>query len=172
MGECDLTQFAGHGVLSRAARTGASDRLGAMRADNLTYLVAKAHRLLHNRLEETMRQAGVSVEQWRVLDRLRDREGQSMGVLAETVLMNHPALTKMIDRMVANGLVHRAPDQSDQRRVLVYLTDRGAALLEDLTRKARNHEAETQSLIGPANSKAIEALLESATASDGDDAAA
>jgi DNA-binding MarR family transcriptional regulator len=137
-----------------------------MRADNLTYLVAKMHRFLHNRLDEAMQSAGVSVEQWRVLDQLRDRDGQSMGELAATVLMNHPALTKMIDRMVANGLVHRAPDASDQRRVLVYLTDRGATLLDQLTRKAEAREAEVKTLIGTANAKAIEALLENATTRD------
>jgi MarR family transcriptional regulator, organic hydroperoxide resistance regulator len=137
-----------------------------MRADNLTYLVAKIHRLLHNRLEEAMQAAGISVEQWRVLYELSDREGRSMGELATTVLMNPPALTKMIDRMVANGLVHRAPDEIDQRRVLVYLTDRGAAVLETLTRKVKAHEADVRAMMGPANAKAIETLLESATTAD------
>jgi DNA-binding MarR family transcriptional regulator len=137
-----------------------------MRADNLTYLVAKMHRFLHNGLEDSMQAAGASVEQWRVLDQLRDRDGQSMGELAATVLMNHPALTKMVDRMVANGLVHRAPDAADQRRVLVYLTDRGATLLDQLTGKVKAHEARMKSLIGAANAKAIEALLEDATTAD------
>lgn len=137
-----------------------------MRADNLTYLVTKAYRFMHTRLESSLQEAGVSVEQWRVLYELRNRDGRSMGELATTVLMNHPALTKMIDRMVANGLVHRAPDQDDQRRVLVYATDRGTVLLEKLTRMASDHESEMRSLIGTANSKAIEALLESATAVD------
>lgn len=140
-----------------------------MRADKLTYLVAKAHRLLHSRLEEAMQEAGVSVEQWRVLDELRDREGRSMGELAATVLMNHPALTKMIDRMVANGYVHRAPDAADQRRVLVYMTDRGAALLETLTRMAKANEADVRTTIGGANAKAIEALLENAMSANIDE---
>jgi DNA-binding MarR family transcriptional regulator len=135
-----------------------------MRADNLTYLVAKAHRLLHSRLEEAMQKDGVSVEQWRVFDELRDRGGRSMGELATTVLMNHPALTKMVDRMVANGLVHRALDQNDQRRVLVFLTDRGAALLQKLTRVAAEHEAAIRAHFGAANAQTIEALLETATA--------
>jgi DNA-binding MarR family transcriptional regulator len=78
--------------------------------------------------------------------------------------MNHPALTKMVDRMVANGLVHRALDQNDQRRVLVFLTDRGAALLQKLTRVAAEHEAAMRVYFGAANAQAIEALLETATA--------
>jgi DNA-binding MarR family transcriptional regulator len=137
-----------------------------MRADNLTYLVTKTYRLLQHRLEDRMQKAGGSVEQWRVLYELRDRGGRSMGELATTVLMNHPALTKLIDRMVANGLVHRAPDQNDQRRVLVFSTDRGTALLEKLTRAAADHETEMRALIGSANAKAIEALLESATTAE------
>ena len=83
---------------------------------NLTYLLARAHRRLHSGLETELQKDELTVEQWRVLEVLSDREGRSMGTLAELVLMNHPALTKMADRMVVNGLIHRAPDPQDQRR--------------------------------------------------------
>jgi len=75
------------------------------------------------------------VEQWRMLEVLAERGGLSMGEIADLVLMNHPALTKMTDRMVARGLVHRAPDPSDQRRVLVYVTELG----EEIVRRVRSH---------------------------------
>jgi len=83
------------------------------------------------------------VETWRVLEVLADKKGRSMSALAQEVLMKLPSLSKLIDRMVASALVQRAPDQLDQRRVLVYISDLGLAKVRDLRRPVRRHlEAE------------------------------
>jgi len=111
--------------------------------DYLAYLVAQTHRKLHGDLERNLQSEGVSVEQWRMLEVLNDRQGRSMGEIADLVLMNHPALTKMTDRMVARGLVHRAPDPEDQRRVLVYVTDFGLELVE----RVRDHVEDQNSIL-------------------------
>ncbi|MBL4907460.1 MAG: MarR family transcriptional regulator, partial [Sneathiella sp.] len=60
-------------------------------ADYVPYLLAQAHRNVHLRMEKLLKREGVQVEHWRVLEVLSDREGRSMGDLAEQVLMNHPA---------------------------------------------------------------------------------
>lgn len=132
--------------------------------DRLTYLIAKLHRFTHSELESRLQEHGASVEQWRVLERLDGHDGCSMGELASDVLMNHPALTKMTDRMVSNGLVHRAPDPSDQRRVLVYATDRGAVLTERLRPIVKAHEKALSDLLGGTATREIEALLKGASA--------
>jgi DNA-binding MarR family transcriptional regulator len=126
----------------------------------LAYHVARAHRQLHIELEATLQQEGVSVEQWRVLEVLSDYAGYSMGELAELVLMNHPALTKLTDRMVANGLVHRIADAQDQRRVLVHITDRGTAIFSRLKRKAEEHNSRVEQALGASKAAALKALLE------------
>ena len=68
--------------------------------------LAAAHRKLHVGLNEKLKGLGVQVETWRVLETLSADEGHTMGELAEIVLMNPPTLTKLVDRMVAHGLVH------------------------------------------------------------------
>jgi DNA-binding MarR family transcriptional regulator len=130
-----------------------------VQTDRLTYLVAELHRFAHNGLEARLQEHGSSVEQWRVLETLEGRSGFSMGELANAVLMNHPALTKMIDRMVSNGLVHRAPDPADQRRVLVYGTDRGMALVGRLRPVVRAHEKALDSLLGETVARQIGTIL-------------
>lgn len=130
--------------------------------DRLAYLIAKLHRFVHSDLDGRLQASGLSVEQWRVLECLGDRTGLAMGELASAVLMNHPALTKMIDRMVANGLVHRAPDPADQRRVLVHATDRGAFLVEKLRPLVREHEKDVAAILDLPGKAEIEAALESA----------
>ncbi len=130
--------------------------------DRFTYLIAKLHRFAHTGLENRLQKHGISVEQWRVLESLGGRHGYSMGELANAVLMNHPALTKMIDRMVSNGLVHRAPDPTDQRRVLVYATDRGAIVANKLRSIVSEHEKEISNILSGAGAREIEAVLKNA----------
>jgi len=132
--------------------------------DRLTYLIAKLHRFTHAELESRLQEHGASVEQWRVLERLAGLDGCSMGELANDVLMNHPALTKMTDKLVSNGLVHRAPDPSDQRRVLVYVTDRGAVLAERLRPIVKAHEKALSEMFGATAAREIEAQLKGASA--------
>jgi DNA-binding MarR family transcriptional regulator len=134
-----------------------------LQQDQFTYLIAKVHRFVHNKLEARLQKEGVSVEQWRVLEELGSQSGRSMGELANTVLMNHPALTKMLDRMVSVGLVHRAADPEDQRRVLVYISDRGLVLLERLRPKVRAHEEAIAEILGKSNIGGLTALLENAS---------
>jgi len=92
---------------------------------SLTYLLAQANRVVSATLERLLSQEGATIEQWRVLEVLSDEQGRSMGELAQLVLMNHPALTKLMDRIVSRGWVHRAADAQDSRKVLVFITDAG-----------------------------------------------
>lgn len=55
-----------------------------------------------------------------------------MGELADAVLLNHPTLTKMIDRMVSDALVYRVQDPDDRRKVLMFSSDRGKILCKRL----------------------------------------
>ena len=92
---------------------------------SLAYLLAQANRVVTASLERRLAQEGATIDQWRVLEVLSDEQGRSMGELAQLVLMNHPALTKQMDRMVSRGWVHRAADPADSRKVLVFVTDAG-----------------------------------------------
>lgn len=129
-------------------------------ADYVPYLLAQAHRNVHLRMEKLLKREGVQVEHWRVLEILSTQQGRSMGDLAELVLMNHPALTKMVDRMVANGLVHRLPDPHDQRRVLVHITDSGFDLFGRLRKHADKYNQEFTTNLGSKKVDKLKALLE------------
>lgn len=128
-------------------------------ADNLAYVLALAHRGVHLKLEKLLRMEGVQVEHWRILDVLSDEKGRSMGELAEIVLMNHPALTKMLDKMVANGLVHRSLDPNDQRRVLVFITNAGYELHQKLSAHAQKFQHQFETNIGPEKLEHLKELL-------------
>jgi DNA-binding MarR family transcriptional regulator len=109
---------------------------------SLTYLLAQANRVVTATLERLLAQEGAAIEHWRVLEVLSDEKGRSMGELAQLVLMNHPALTKLMDRMVSRGWAHRAADPADSRKVLVFITDAGLEFAARLRhRVAEYHDA-------------------------------
>jgi DNA-binding MarR family transcriptional regulator len=127
--------------------------------EHLAYLLAQANREISRQLEERLRQEGVPVEQWRILTVLSDGRGHSMGELAEAVLLNHPTLTKMVDRMVSDALVYRAQDQKDRRKVLLFLSSRGKALAKQLEPLAQSHEAHIAKRYGNKSTSELKRLL-------------
>ena len=101
----------------------------------------------------------MQIEHWRILEVLSDEQGRSMGELAELVLMNHPALTKTIDRMVSNGFVHRRADAADSRRVLVYITDHGLELVARLRECVDHHHEAIDAAVGSKKTEQLKKLL-------------
>jgi len=128
--------------------------------DYVPYLLAQAHRNIHLGLEKILKREGVQVEHWRILDVIHDEKGYSMGELAELVLMNHPALTKMMDKMVAKGLVHRLPDPEDQRRMLVFITDQGINLFSRLKAHVDRYNQEIYTKLGSQKLNQLKEILQ------------
>ena len=125
----------------------------------LAYLLAQANRQVTAQLAEALNDEGVQIEHWRILEVLSDEQGRSMGELAELVLMNHPALTKTIDRMVSNGFVHRRADAQDSRRVLVYITDHGVELVGRLKECVDQHHEALNAAVGSKKAEQLKKLL-------------
>lgn len=96
--------------------------------DSLAYLIASVNRQLEEELAEALRPDGVPIEQFRILGSLSEQDGRSMRALADAVLVDPASLTKIIDRMVADALVYRAPAPDDRRKVLIFLSSKGTAL--------------------------------------------
>jgi DNA-binding MarR family transcriptional regulator len=99
----------------------------------LAYLIASINRQIEEDLQDRLRPEGISIEWFRVLSALRRCDGQAMRALAAEVLVDATTLTKLIDRMVTEALVYRAPDPHDRRKVLIFLARKGRALADRLT---------------------------------------
>jgi DNA-binding MarR family transcriptional regulator len=100
--------------------------------DQLAYMIASLNRQLENELEERLRPGGVPIEQYRILEVLDAAEPCAMGEIAAQSLIEAPTLTKIVDKMVAESLVYRAPDPNDRRRVLILTAPAGKALYKRL----------------------------------------
>jgi DNA-binding MarR family transcriptional regulator len=94
----------------------------------LAQALSHAERRLVGQLARTFEAEGCTVPQWRILLLLADGRGHPMSEIAEFALIPAPSLTRVVDRMASDGLVHRRADIRDRRRVLVHLTPRGRVL--------------------------------------------
>jgi MarR family transcriptional regulator, organic hydroperoxide resistance regulator len=110
--------------------------------DYLLYLLARASHTLSTEFHSTLRRAGVSVPVWRVLATLSGSPPETVTGLAEACLLQQPTMTKLLDRMVRDGLVQRLPDARDRRVVRIEATPRGQAVVDELLVAARQHEAQ------------------------------
>ncbi|MFA6125163.1 MAG: MarR family transcriptional regulator [Sphingomonas sp.] len=71
---------------------------------------------------------GLTYPQYLVMLVLWEQAPQSVGTLGERLHLDSGTLTPLLKRMAAAGLVTRQRDATDERRVLVGLTEQGEAL--------------------------------------------
>jgi DNA-binding MarR family transcriptional regulator len=101
-------------------------RLGAWRA------FLEAHARLARRLDEELRSAhGLSLQEYDALLTLTAAPGHRlrMNQLADRVILSRSGITRLVDRLVADGLVERAHCPTDARGAEAVLTPAGLARL-------------------------------------------
>ncbi len=130
-------------------------------SEYLAYLLASAHRSMRIGLSQSIGDEDFTEEHWRILHVLSDERGRSMGELAELVLLNGPALTKNIDRLVSRGVVQRAADAADNRKVLVFISDLGLEVVARLKERVDAHHTSIEDALGPRKTSQLKRLLES-----------
>ncbi|ODT97744.1 MAG: hypothetical protein ABS81_29540 [Pseudonocardia sp. SCN 72-86] len=121
-------------------------------------LLHRLERAVSRRIESAL-DGEATLDQWRVLDLLSDGAGHPMTEIATHVAVPAPTLTKIIDRMVDAGTVHRRADDTDRRRVLVMLTDTGRGLQVRLAEAVERAEHEVTAALGD-DAPAVRAMLE------------
>lgn len=127
--------------------------------DQLAYMIASINRQLEAELEERLRPGGVPIEQYRILEVLDASEPAAMGEIAQQSLIEAPTLTKIVDKMVAEGLVYRAPDPNDRRRVLILTAPGGKALFKRLRGVSTAQEQRIVDLLEGDKAAALRNLL-------------
>jgi len=126
---------------------------------HLPDLIRGVNRRLEQTLEAELKPRGVSLHQYRVLEALTERNGLPMGDLAVRLFVDGPTLTKIIDRMVESAEVYRGPDPNDRRRVLIFLSRRGATHFEDIGPLTSSIQQDILERLGASDAAALTSLL-------------
>lgn len=105
----------------------------------LLYLLARASEQASRQFHVQVKKHGLKVPEWRVLAAIADHP-LKVGALAKITLYQQPTLTKVVHRMVADGLVDKSRDKDDGRIVRVQITNKGRIVFDKLRSAALGHE--------------------------------
>lgn len=125
----------------------------------VSYALAAAHRRINTSLSARLRKHGIQIEAWRLLETLESGQRLTMGELAEVVLMNPPTLTKLVDRLVSDGLVHRQVSQHDHRKINVLPTALGRKRMMQIRQEIEDQDAAILEQIGKSESENLIRIL-------------
>jgi DNA-binding MarR family transcriptional regulator len=105
------------------------------------FLIYKTATMMKAELFRAFHAAGYAVtpEQWAVLNRLWESEGEHQTVLAERTSKDRHNITRILDVLEKKGFVRREPDPEDRRSRRVFLTDEGKALKSKLIPIVKKH---------------------------------
>ncbi|PRD15390.1 MarR family winged helix-turn-helix transcriptional regulator [Pantoea coffeiphila] len=122
----------------------------------LAHLLVQANR----RVNRELSLEGITLEHWRALKIISDHDGVSMRELSEELMQNFPTLTKIIDKMVQEALVYRRPDEVDRRKVRLYMSDKGSAVLQQQNGRLNEHQTRIEDAYGSEEAQMLKEMLE------------
>ena len=125
-------------------------------ANDLRPVLLRLSRELRRETEDL----GVTSRQVTLLWLIRHHPGMSLRELAAEERISAPALSGHVDRLERAGLIERARDDADRRRVGLTLTEEGARLLKRVRARRTSWLAERLKDLDASELEAIEAALE------------
>jgi DNA-binding MarR family transcriptional regulator len=102
---------------------------------------------------------GMSLTAASVLAQLADHGPQRVTDLAAAEAVAQPTMTTLVRRLERDGLVERAPHETDRRAILIALTAEGAGRLERVRAARAGVLAERLDRLDPRRRAALEDLL-------------
>jgi MarR family transcriptional regulator, transcriptional regulator for hemolysin len=108
----------------------------------LGFLIHDVSRMRRKLVDRVLKPLDVTRSQWWVLAFLSRDDGMSQVALADELDLGKVALGGLVDRLEAVGLVERRPDRVDRRLKRVFLTPKGAGLIEQIRESVKGAETE------------------------------
>lgn len=134
---------------------------------NLPRLLLQARESVMAHTRPSLREHGLSDQQWRVLRVLGEHGTVETGRVAREAYLLGPSLTGVLSRMERDGLVRRERDPADQRRTVVEATPKGLKLVEKLSHAIEAHYEHLEKSLGKQKLMQIYALLDELIALEG-----
>jgi homoprotocatechuate degradation regulator HpaR len=132
---------------------------------NLPRLLLQAREAVMAHTRPSLRDQGLSDQQWRVLRVLGEDHGNGgtgveTGRIAREAFIIGPSLSGVLTRMERDGLIQRARASNDQRRTVVQATERGLARVATVSTTIEAHYQWMEAHLGKAKLQALYELLD------------
>ena len=144
----------------RPSRASDAPSTGAFVDDYLPALLAQASNLISGEFHRIVTSTGFTVSEWRVLASLAGGKAIAIGELASISTMKQPTVTRILDRMEAEGAVRRMTDKTDRRVTLVRITAKGTRAVEKLIPLAKEHSNRVLEPFGLERAAGLTAMLQ------------
>lgn len=112
-------------------------------------------------LQYLKREEGLSLSQYNILRILRGARPEAVKVseIGERMIYRDPDVTRLLDRLVRQGLARRRAHPEDRRVVLVEITGEGLALLERLDDMVDRYTSAVMAGLKAQELRALDGLL-------------
>lgn len=140
---------------------------------NLPRLLLQAREVVMAHTRPSLRQHGLSDQQWRVLRVLGEHADEPGGIetgrVAREAYLLGPSLTGVLSRMERDGLITREKCTQDARRMVVRATDLGLDKVQTLSQAIEAHYSWMEQQLGKAKLRQLYALLDDVIALEAHD---
>lgn len=92
--------------------------------------------------DNQMANRGLTRSKWTLVAAVARRPGTSQREMAAILQMSEASAGRLIDRLCHDGLLERRQSEQDRRVYLIYLSEAGEPLLEQIAQQARQMEDE------------------------------
>jgi DNA-binding MarR family transcriptional regulator len=131
-----------------------------MAYEMLPYLLARVATRTNQLWVRKLRDHGLTIGRWQVLNVLTTFDGSRIGTIADLSGGEQPAVSRVIDQMERDGLVKRRPSLNDSRAVEVWITALGRTTYDKLMPEAQAFVQRMLRTFSDAESKQMNSLLE------------
>jgi DNA-binding MarR family transcriptional regulator len=127
--------------------------------ETLGWLVSKARKLLNNKLQNQLKDCGISYEQMSILNLIYMKEGRNQKELAEGSQKDRASITRILDILEKNKLVRRENSSNDRREFLLYTTDKGNGIYKKAIKIVNQQAQEIDSIFSEIEQEQFKKLL-------------
>lgn len=103
---------------------------------SLPMALLRAREAVMKKFLPSLRENGMSSQQWRVIRALSEEDGLDMSELADRCYLLMPSLSRIVQNLERRKLVRRAQSAADNRRAVISLTAQGRALFLQIAPKS------------------------------------
>lgn len=104
--------------------------------------------------------SGLSIAQFRTLWFVSTDAHQSLSAVAEFIGLSLPAMSRMVDGLVAKEFIERRSCEKDRRHVRLSITEKGESAVREARSIAQNHVAEVLTQLSSEQQNSVRAAME------------
>jgi DNA-binding MarR family transcriptional regulator len=127
--------------------------------DHLGYWLRRLSDEVHGRFERELAAHDVTVSQWAVLITLYRGDAATTREVARYMGIDAGAVSRLVDRLAAKGLMSREPDPASRRTLRLTLTDAGRDLAPRLAEIADRNDAHFFAALEPEQRRQLESWI-------------